>query len=145
PTSAQIQWVTDFPSDSRVDFGTNYNYTQVAFNPIQTTSHTITLSNLIFGGVYQYIATSTLGPQRATEFDWLVLPTQMAVFQWPDAQSVVSGSNVWLKVRTADPSIQAEAAQFFYIDPITSQAVFIGTDFNSSDQTFNTFQPGASG
>src|SRR5207248_3073230 len=105
----------------------------------------ITLSNLIFGGVYQYIATSTLGPQRATEFDWLVLPTQMAVCQWPDAQSVVSGSNVWLKVRTADPSIQAEAAQFFYIDPITSQAVFIGTDFNSSDQTFNTFQPGASG
>src|SRR2546421_843740 len=90
PTSAQIQWVTDFPSDSRVDFGTNYNYTQVAFNPIQTNSHTITLSNLIFGGVYQYIATSTLGPQRATEFDWLVLPTQMAVFQWPDAQSVVS-------------------------------------------------------
>ena len=145
PTSAQIQWATDLPSDSRVVFGPNYIYTQTAFNPIQTTSHSITLSNLVFGSVYEYIATSTLGPQNASEFDWLALPQQMAVFQWPGAQSVVSGGAVWLKAHAADPYIEVQAAQFFYFDPITSQKVFIGFDTDGGDQTFNTFQPGRSG
>jgi len=143
-TSVQIQWFTDLPSDSKVNYGTNYIYDHTVYSSTPTTNHVMTLSGLANGGVYDYMVSSTIGPQTTEEFNWLVLPPEMAVFQWPDMQSVVS-SNVWLKVRTADTSIQVEAASFYYFDPASGQPVLIGTDSDGTDVSFNTFQPGPTG
>src|SRR5204863_2266169 len=51
-TSAQIKWQTDLPSDSRLDYGLDFNYSQSSYDPTPTTTHVVSLSGLAPGGIY---------------------------------------------------------------------------------------------
>ena len=54
-----VQWQTDERSDSFVDFGTTSEYGAVKGDAIDVTNHSITLTNLVPGTVYNYRVSST--------------------------------------------------------------------------------------
>jgi len=60
-TSVAITWATDQLSDSLVEYGTTTPSGSSARDTTLTTSHTITLSNLISGTTYHFKVTSTNG------------------------------------------------------------------------------------
>ena len=60
-TSATIGWTTDQPTDGRVDYGFTIAYDNTAYSPLQTTAHSMFLSNLTPGRTYHFRITSTNG------------------------------------------------------------------------------------
>jgi len=57
--SATITWTTDQLSDSRVEYGETTAYGSLVTDPLFTTSHSLTLTNLTPGTTYHFKATST--------------------------------------------------------------------------------------
>lgn len=57
--SATITWTTDQPADSLVEFGTTPSYGKAIVDPALTTSHRVTLGNLIARTTYHFRVTST--------------------------------------------------------------------------------------
>jgi beta propeller repeat protein len=57
--SATITWTTDQQTDSLVDYGTTTAYGSSVSDPVLTTSHSITLTNLTLGTLYHFKVTST--------------------------------------------------------------------------------------
>ena len=66
-TGATITWTTDQPSNSQVEFGTTASYGTVStLNATPVTSHTVTLSGLTAGTLYNYAAMSMNAAGTAT-------------------------------------------------------------------------------
>jgi len=68
-TSAVIQWTTDRPGTSVVDFGTSVSYGQTQADLTFKTHHSVALSNLLPGRTYHFRVSSTdedgLGPEAS--------------------------------------------------------------------------------
>jgi hypothetical protein len=143
-TTIQVNWQTDVPSDSRVNYGPVFDYSITAYDPTLTTNHSLTLSGLVLGDIYDYIVTSATANTNVTDSNFFSPPTQMAGFQFPDPQTLVSGT-VWLKALHEEPSIVITQATFYYLDPVSGAPILIGTDTNGDDEVFNTFQPAPTG
>ena len=60
-TTATISWNTDEPASSGVDYGTDTNYGTSAGSANLVTSHSVTLTNLVAGTDYHFLASSTDG------------------------------------------------------------------------------------
>jgi hypothetical protein len=59
-TSAKVDWTTDQPSTSKLDYGTTTAYgSSIAANPSLALSHSVSLRGLTPGTGYDYAATST--------------------------------------------------------------------------------------
>ncbi|MCE5322016.1 fibronectin type III domain-containing protein [bacterium] len=58
-TTARIEWTTDIPSKSRVDYGLDTNYGSYVQDDTLTTDHSLLLENLNPSSQYHFIATST--------------------------------------------------------------------------------------
>src|SRR5262249_58313029 len=60
PSSARIQWTTDEPSNSHVDYGTSAGSLSLSLETSTlTTSHSVTLTALASGTTYFYRVSST--------------------------------------------------------------------------------------
>lgn len=57
-----IEWSTDWPMDSRVDYGPTPALGQTALNPVSTTSHAVELDGLSTGDLYYRILSSEPNP-----------------------------------------------------------------------------------
>lgn len=57
-TTVRIQWTTDVPSASRVDYGSGPGYGQCVEDPTMVTDHAVTITNLQPSSVYHYKARS---------------------------------------------------------------------------------------
>ncbi len=57
--TAIIEWTTDEPADSELDFGLDAADEDSESSAVTTTSHKVTLSNLESGGTYTYVVGST--------------------------------------------------------------------------------------
>ena len=53
-TGATITWITDLPSDSRVEYGNAHAFNQTAQNTTLTTSHSVTLTGLDTDTTYEF-------------------------------------------------------------------------------------------
>lgn len=60
-STANILWSTDQPTDGRVDYGFTITYDNNAYSALQTTAHSMFLSNLTPGRTYHFRITSTNG------------------------------------------------------------------------------------
>jgi hypothetical protein len=60
-STADILWTTDQPTDGRVDYGFTIAYDNVAYSALQTTAHSMFLSNLTPGRTYHFRITSANG------------------------------------------------------------------------------------
>lgn len=58
-TTARIEWTTDVPSTTRVDYGSDAGYGQFSEDMTLTTSHVVHLSGLTHSSTYHYKCTST--------------------------------------------------------------------------------------
>ena len=58
-STADILWTTDQPTDGRVDYSITMAYDNTAYSALQTTAHSMFLSNLTPGRTYHFRITST--------------------------------------------------------------------------------------
>ena len=70
-TTAVINWQTNAPLNSRVDYGISDAYGNVATNDVSTMSHTVNLSGLSPNSTYHYRVTSGVGTSTVSSGDFV--------------------------------------------------------------------------
>ncbi len=70
-TTAVINWQTNAPLNSRVDYGISDAYGNVATNDVSTMSHTVNLSGLSPNSTYHYRVTSGFGTSTVSSGDFV--------------------------------------------------------------------------
>lgn len=75
-TGATINWTTDVPSSTVVEYGLSTSYGSAATGPSDVTSHSVPLSGLTAGTTYHYRVKSTNSAGTATSSDYTFTTSQ---------------------------------------------------------------------
>jgi hypothetical protein len=139
--SLKIQWTTDVPSDSAVEFaGITPPYTDRVFNATLATNHVVTITNLQPHTMYHFrVASSATNNKTATSRDIVICtrPVQTNLLANPGFEEGSGASpralGGWTKSTNSNVDIrQADGSWFFSMPPRTGGWLMEGAGNGSS-------------
>jgi hypothetical protein len=108
-TSANINWMTNLPADSQVDYGLTTDYgTTTTLDPTPRTSHLVPISGLLVGNTYHYRVRSTSIGGTTTSADFTFSTAVAPVISGITASTITGGSATvnWTTDQPADSQIE---------------------------------------
>ena len=109
PDVAIINWTTDTPSDSRVNYGTTTSYGQTASNSLQLTSHSILIYPLTGNTEYHFQCVSTNGNGTTSTGDYTFTTPDGIIIDNIPARWQSTGTGAWsVGSNSAVPKIGAD-------------------------------------
>jgi hypothetical protein len=146
-TSARIEWTTNVPCASRVDFGPTDSYGQFVEDPELVTQHSVLLTGLQNSSLYHYRASSSAPGYASWESDDRILKTPIQ-FSEITAMPSPDGMNIVIAWKTDVPTttrveygLTASYGQSTPEDPalVTDHQVLIGGLAEDTDYHFRVW------